>query len=250
LSGLFYKYRELDSNNYSLDILLKKELWLAEPASLNDPFDCQSEYSKLFDDAIRKLKMPIVAVESFKKSASEAMSYLRILSLSINEVNPLLWAHYADSHRGFCLGFDDNHFNTSINSRLKPQKVKYRSDLPSLEFSDQLLNSNFSDKQDRIDLIQMLENFTYEVALTKPFEWKVEEEYRVVTQHPVQGKVISFNRLALREVIFGLNMDLKKQNEIMQILSQKEWKHVKLFKIEKPNGSFELAKKEIGFNRS
>jgi hypothetical protein len=248
LSGLFYKYRELDSNNYSLDILLKKELWLAEPESLNDPFDCQSEYSKLFDDAIRNLKIPLVAVESFKKSASESMSYLRVLSLSINEVNPLLWAHYADSHRGFCLGFDDNHFNTSINPRLKPQKVKYRSDLPSLEFSDQLLNSNFSDKQDTINLIQVLEKFTYEIALTKPLEWKVEEEYRVVTQHPVQGKVVSFNSLALREVIFGLNMDLKKQDKIMQILSQKEWKHVKLFKIEKANGSFELAKREVRCN--
>jgi hypothetical protein len=246
LSGLLYKYRDFDEKNRYLDILHKKELWLAEPKTLNDPFDCQSEYAKLFNDAIRELTISPKAIESFKKSAQEAVNNLRVLSLSSNELNPLLWSHYSDSHRGFCFGFDEYYFDT-FNSRLKPQKVSYKTDLPSLKFSKLLLNSNFKDKKDRIELVKTLDDFIYEIALTKPGEWEREEEFRVVTQHPMQGKVVKFNSQALREVVFGLNIDLNKQNELIETLSVKEWEHVKFFKIEKANGSFKLTKKNLLF---
>jgi hypothetical protein len=245
LSDLLYKYRDFDDENNPLDILNKKQLWLAEPKTLNDPFDCQYEYWKLFDDAIRELKISNTSIESFKKSSREVMNNLRVLSLSSNEENPLLWAHYANKHKGFCLGFDSNHFETSINSRLKPQEVNYSSNLPQLRFSSLLQNSAFQDKKDIHELITSLDDFIYEVALTKPIEWELEGEFRVVTQDPMQGKSVKFNRLALREVVLGLNTDPKKQNEITNILAKDEWKHVKLFKINKVNGSFSLSKKPL-----
>jgi hypothetical protein len=245
LSGLLYKYRDFDDKNNPLDILNKKQLWLAEPKTLNDPFDCQIEYAKLFDDAIRELKITNAAIESFKKSSREVMNNLRVLSLSSNEINPLLWAHYANKHKGFCLGFDFGYGNTFINPKLRPQKVNYSSDLPQLKFSNLLLNSNFNEKKDIVELVRVLDDFIYKVALTKPSEWTTEGEFRTVTQHPMQGKSVKFAKMALREVVLGLNIDSTNQDNITQILAEDEWKHVKLFKIEKENGSFSLTKKEL-----
>jgi hypothetical protein len=241
MSKFIYKYRNFEGKH--LDILRKKELWLATPESLNDPFDCQIEYAELFDAAISKLQISLEAKQSFKSSALEAVSNLRVLSLSRGELNPLLWAHYSDSHKGFCLGFDE--CQLGISQRTKPQEVEYRDKLPSLMFSEHLLNSNFKDKSHRIELIKTLDEFTYKVAFTKPKEWEVENEFRIVHIHPTQGNVREFPRLALREVIMGLNIDETNQEIITKILSADEWKHVKLFKIEKGLGSFNLTKEQI-----
>jgi hypothetical protein len=241
MSEFIYKYRKYEDR--TLDILRKKELWLATPESLNDPFDCQIEYAELFDAAISKLQISSKAIQSFKSAALEVVSNLRVLSLSRGELNPLLWAHYSDSHKGFCLGFDEYQLGTT--ERMKPQKVEYTEALPSLTFSERLLKSNFKDKSHRIELISTLEDFTYKVALTKPKEWEVENEFRIVHKHPMQGNVRKFGRLALREVILGLSMDEANQEKIIEILSIDEWKHVKLFKIEKALGSFNLTKRQI-----
>jgi hypothetical protein len=58
--------------------------------------------------AFRKL------LEEFTPKAKEILTvaiekHLGILSLSEDLLNPLLWAHYADAHRGFALEFDANH---------------------------------------------------------------------------------------------------------------------------------------------
>ncbi|MGL1958042.1 MAG: DUF2971 domain-containing protein [Colwellia sp.] len=241
MSEFIYKYRKYEDR--ALDILRKKELWLATPESLNDPFDCQIEYAELFDAAISKLQISSKAIQSFKSAALEVVSDLRVLSLSRGELNPLLWAHYSDRHKGFCLGFDE--YQLGMSERLRPQEVEYTDELPFLAFSERLLKSNFKDKSHRIELISTLENFTYKVALTKPKEWVVENEFRIVHKHPMQGNVRKFGRLALKEVIFGLNMDEPNQDEIIEILSIDEWKHVKLFKIEKGLGSFNLTKRQI-----
>ena len=47
------------------------------------------------------------------------------------------------------------------------------------------------------------------------------------------------------EHVLGLNIDSTNQDNITQLLAADEWKHVKLFKIEKENGSFSLTKKEL-----
>jgi hypothetical protein len=243
LSQLVYKYRAYDAR--ALEIIINRQLWLAEPSSLNDPFDCQIEYSQAFDAAISSLNISDKAMNSFSEASVSALKNLRVLSLSKSPINPLLWAHYADSHNGFCLGFNPQNMEGWHNTRLRPQDVKYQDKLPTLEFQSELLNSDFSEPTHRRNLVSLLDDFLHNVALTKPKEWNVEEEMRIVTKHPMQGTSISFLPTGLEEVIFGLNMSANTQATIQSLFLAKHWHHVKFYKIKKEVGSFNLTKAPI-----
>jgi hypothetical protein len=244
LSNLVYKYRAYDAR--ALEIIINRQLWLAEPSSLNDPFDCQVEYSQAFNHAISSLKISEKAIASFTEASVGAMEKLRVLSLSKSDVNPLLWAHYADSHNGFCLGFNPQEMQGWQNPQLRPQDVQYANQLPVLKFPSHILDSDFSDNPTHIrELIATLDKFLHNVAITKPKEWSVEEEMRIVTKHPMQGTSIKFLPNGLEEVTFGLNMSLDTQATIQSMFLAEHWHHVKFFKIKKSFGSFNLTKSPV-----
>ncbi|OLQ94528.1 hypothetical protein BIY21_08570 [Vibrio ponticus] len=242
LSQLVYKYRDYDLR--ALEIIISKQLWLAEPSTLNDPFDCQVEYSQAFEAAISHLQLSAEAIKSFSRASTDVVKNLRVLSLSKTAENPLLWAHYANSHKGVCLGFNPQYLSGWHNPQLRPQDVKYSNESPILEFPRYLMESDFKDPKHRSNLVFILEEFLHQLALTKPKIWEVEEEIRVVTKHPMQGKSISFLPIALEEVVFGLNMSPQAQLTIRGLFTESQWHHVNFFKMTKSAGSF-VIKKEL-----
>lgn len=244
MEDLVYKYR--DYNERALEIIIKRELWLAEPQTLNDPFDCQTEYSEILINAINALTLSEEEIIFYRDAASKIIKRLRILSLSSQNNNPLLWAHYSNSHKGFCLEFDYMQFEGVYNPALRPQVVNYESQMPKLSLPQELINMcNSNNVKWEEELGKHLDKCVYELALTKPKEWEYEKELRVITIHPKQGKVIKFDHDALRAVYFGLNMPTSQQSTVMQLLSSNEWKHVKFYQMEKEAGSFKLIPKLI-----
>lgn len=67
-----------------------------------------------------------------KQMLTEALNTkVGILSLSETIINPLLWAHYADSHKGFAIEFNTEHsfFNRRRSDKdelFHLRKVKYK----------------------------------------------------------------------------------------------------------------------------
>ncbi|MGR6859828.1 DUF2971 domain-containing protein [Aliivibrio salmonicida] len=241
--NLVYKYRNYDAR--ALEIIINKQLWLAEPSTLNDPFDCQHEYTQVFEEALTELNLSPEAALHLSRASSNAMKNLRVLSLSKSELNSLLWAHYANSHHGFCLGFNPQYMNGWELLQLRPQDVKYEDQLPRLNFPKHLINADFKTTKDNRDLVKALDAFLHQVALTKPSEWKYEGEMRIVKKHPMQGTFVNFQPAALEEVIFGLNMSPAAQLTIMELFKGSEWGHVNFFKIGKSAGSLQLKKESI-----
>ncbi len=85
---------------HALDDLTKKRVKIAEIGNLNDPFELWSCDHR--DPAQR------VAFRRWKRDMSTQFG---MLCFSAGWDSPLLWSHYADRHRGICLGFDigDDH---------------------------------------------------------------------------------------------------------------------------------------------
>ena len=110
-----FKYREF--NKSSIELLINRELWFAEPKSLNDPFECQRTYSSVLDATWEKHE----ASESYKLEIDEKLSkYLNktgICSFSRTRKNQLMWAHYADEHKGFCIGFNQRELESTREDR-------------------------------------------------------------------------------------------------------------------------------------
>ena len=80
---------------YGLDNLQRKRLKIATIEQLNDPFEVLGV--ALQDAAIR---------DRYKKLKQGLADYMGLLCFSANWSNPVQWSHYADHHRGICLGFD------------------------------------------------------------------------------------------------------------------------------------------------
>jgi len=91
---MLYKYRSLKNFKYFVDIILNNRLHAASYFDLNDPMEGHYLYSSggLTKELIRKIK--------------DKKDQLSICSLSRTKENALMWAHYADGHRGVVIGVE------------------------------------------------------------------------------------------------------------------------------------------------
>src|SRR5690349_14008365 len=126
---------------FLLDILIRNKLYFSNPLELNDPHELRPSFSlgnirnifyrKKFIDYVYEIisnDYPHLTKEQFAAAISEHKDLVsqrfgqrytarfrqhfstgqRICSFSATPSNPLLWSHYADSHRGVCLIFEAN----------------------------------------------------------------------------------------------------------------------------------------------
>ena len=87
-----------------------------------------------------------------------------VLCLSEDHTNLLMWAHYADSHRGICVGFDSSHSffcrRIARDDELRQlRKLSYSKDRPHIELVNAVGFSDF---------------------LTKSMDWSYEREWRML----------------------------------------------------------------------
>jgi len=159
------------------DIALGR-LKVARFSDLNDPFELVG--ANFREREVRKI------VRGFK-SAFDAQTGL--LSFSEDWAEPVLWSHYATSHRGICLGFN---VPRNLVERVLYQDERFRAELDNTENPDQLPE----------DLQQLL-------RCTKYRNWGYELEYRqfVPLESAVQEGRLHFllfgPHLELAEVVLG-----------------------------------------------
>ena len=98
---MLYKYRGIQNFRFFVDIIMKSRLFAATYKDLNDPMEGKYYYHHgVLDKTV------------VNKLASEKED-LRICSLSRRKDNELMWAHYAEGHRGVVVGLSiaDKDFN-------------------------------------------------------------------------------------------------------------------------------------------
>jgi hypothetical protein len=172
------------STKHAFDDIRNRRLKIAQLEDLNDPFEFQAV--NLCDPVHAQAFYGIPKAGSIGFLAEIARRF-GVLCFSEDKSDLLQWAHYADHHRGICLGFD-------VESEGKFGPVEYVSErLPWPEQLDQ--------------------NFMWELLRTKSVDWKYEKEWRVFTQmkegisDKCTGRVLYFAdfgaELILREVILG-----------------------------------------------
>jgi len=254
--NLLYKYRKFDTR--ALRILVSKELYFAAPDALNDPLDCRLPVLSFLDQIIaaepvgnsrnilsRLRDMTVTnrttgGIELMHRTFETLPLTTGILSLSRDPTDALLWSHYADGHRGFCLGFEPSYFDDLIanweqHDLLGASDVNYV-DMPLLPFRNlwfqkakdieaaqtapvankEVLISEFSESYKRDVIVTVL--------TTKSKHWAYEREYRAVREKP---GLIAFPAPALREIIFGLRSSDADRLTVKTLLDGPEWEHVR-----------------------
>lgn len=235
-----YKYKTLTVN--SLMELDRQMLWHCLPTGFNDPCDSAMHlltsnnreqqgdviinhlnHSENLAELIEKTEV----VERFlhhKAKIEQRLKKVGICSFSAKGNNPLMWAHYANEHKGFCLEFTlDN--ETDIN---KFEKVNYEEEFNSFELMEKYIDSNGESKE--------LDN---KLLVTKSGDWRYEEEYRVIEK---SGNQLYPFPLRLSAVIFGAKCSEVDIENIVSILSKHDKKpELKMAYIDSSSFSLEVA---------
>ena len=95
--NLLYKYRSIENFRFFADIILKQRLFAALYSDLNDPMEGRYLYH-----GSQSMDKDVERILNGKKNK------VRIVSLSRNQDNELMWAHYANGHRGVAVGVEVN----------------------------------------------------------------------------------------------------------------------------------------------
>ncbi|TPG75907.1 DUF2971 domain-containing protein [Pseudomonas mandelii] len=177
---VLYKYYGFNSG---LSALKSSLLGFRTPGYFNDPFELS--YLDNAEGSDLKLTHMQTRLKNFRESVV-------ILSLTRTPLNPLMWAHYAEEHKGFVIGYQvDTPFLKSRDFNLIPidggdvmytnTKTLHALTLENKELLDHLeLTTMFPG--DYREAFPELENLARKVFLVKHACWVYEEEVRVVKQ--------------------------------------------------------------------
>lgn len=137
----------------------------------------------------------------------------------------LMWAYYADGHKGFCL-----EFNTEYKPFSKIRKVKYKNSIPAIDSNTIVDPSN--------DLLTIIDACLF----VKYRQWSHEREWRVL--HEKNRTTYGYLPNALKAIYFGSKIPFT-DLEIISLIIKGQHPKCKLYQMEKIPGQFKLIPKNI-----
>lgn len=176
---MYYKYRGVTELKYLLDIFLNKRLFAAQYFNMNDPMEGYYRYT------IGDLSNSVMSAIKSEKSK------IGICSLSRTKDNNLMWAHYAEGHKGIVIGVEIN------ANKYDVEPVKY----------DEIIDLSIYQNHDSSHLAKEILSHKYKI-------WGYEEEVRIFVKHK------SFIQVNVREVIFGCKMAPKEKQFFNKLISK------------------------------
>lgn len=189
---ILYKYVGFDAG---LAILETQMIGFSLPRDFNDPFEGTA--------LALKGEVAGISVES-GAVRNRFINKYAVLSLTRAPLNPLMWSHYADSHKGMVIGIDTEKAGLeSFNDYVIPAQ---RGEMIYLNTVPKLINSISSEQLMQIGNPELIswessERLLKHAFLYKQLCWAYEEEVRVVkclgqdyiSYHSIDDKKIKIN---------------------------------------------------------
>lgn len=217
-----YKFRTC--NKYLYQSLINESIGLTSPGYFNDPFDSPIlellNNDEDFSQYIRQAYNEGLKVSCFSSNIKLPREETHTDEIINNEeklkgalpeyLNELMWAHYADSHKGVCIKY---HFPNSFT------KFVDNSDGVTCFFNDVTYSDSDISQYSNKDSINMKDAF-----FLKGKQWEYENELRLL-YFDVNGregyKVIKAEN-CIEAVYFGLRCSEEDKTTIMNILKDKK----------------------------
>lgn len=136
-----------------------------------------------------------------------------------------LWSHYADRHKGIALGFSfkDTEFNNRIFEVKYPPK-NVRGGVFSL---DELIRSYGIDFQKHEKTWSNIIELFAKTALTKHFDWKYEQEWRMIDTNDTTS-YLPINDTLIRSIHFGLQISDDDKEKLINLIKH-QYQKTKIF---------------------
>lgn len=246
----FYKYQGI--KDWSFESLKSQTIYFSSPDNFNDPYDCAVApficalsdqdldriHEKISSDAAtpESVKLELTSInpdvlrktllEALNKNLQEAITKFRairgISCFSEKNDELLMWAHYADKYKGFCLEFSGS--STIFDKAIK---VDYSHTIPSLTAENQFeifANNNF-------------ERILEKLFCTKSASWSYECEWRLL--HANAGVKYKYPEDCLTGIYFGSEMSPQHMEDVCATVRRHN-KSVKLWKGSRSKTEFKM----------
>lgn len=177
---ILYKYY---SFNAGMKAVASRQLGFRKPKEFNDPFEL-SAFSAVPDEDLLDTTDGLGVITPRVDSVADQVV---ICSLTRSPINPLMWSHYGNDHRGIVVGYDVNvPLLTEGDSTLIPV------DEGSVFYSHSKESDTWSqrDKDNIFEIVlsalgipspeQEIKHLMKRLLLNKSIHWAYEEEVRVV----------------------------------------------------------------------
>lgn len=228
---ILYKYRSM-KDPYLEDVILNQNIYFSAPRKFNDPFDfypvinivgtkkdvtacrkriVQDNYPSYdrnqIKAEIKEFRKRTPNLQKFMDNIDikKELDHFKTYCLSKTQKSILMWSHYANEHKGICLGFESVVGSTFGNAKeVNYDKNRYNINWLLQDRDKQLINSLYH----------------------KSIDWAYEKERRIIyPDHP--GKQ-SYQPNELKEVIFGDKITDKDRQLMLVWLNKLEHKPILL----------------------
>ena len=237
---LYRYYGELD---YALDTIVNNRLHFAAPTDFEDPFDCRPKFALSFckrqPDSIWRRYFTILAKEQYpgisdnearqhaeaaietgihqdklwlreadeeiRRSCAEHISDLRVCCFSKSPRNAMMWAHYADNHRGLVLQFKSSAMQDDVGLSEGFEVEYFRQPIP--------LRRHVVAMEATIDGDNVA--FARLILCSKSYEWRTEEEVRFFSRNTY----VPYSEEMLTGILLGSECPVHWQDHIYGALS-------------------------------
>lgn len=204
----------LDISEKALEMTYRKIMELSENRSIQQQF-----WEYVFS-----------MIELLKKQMREN---LKVICFSQQYISNLMWSHYADYHKGFCLMYQKEELKESVIYDLNGNKIKNKIELLEVEYSEEQLDIGpylyyyipikfWGHSCKGIDLIEV-EKITKKIISSKSNDWKYEDEWRAIPQEVdvFSKNDISYIKIKPSALFLGSMMDIKTKKELVDIARSK-----------------------------
>ena len=238
LPRYIYKYYTNEKNRLQ-DTLTNQTVWFSRPMEFNDPFDCRlivdtTNTEKEILDYVNYLcnQRPVSDVDRLKAqlnflnseyryeiandSIQDAVSKSGVSCFSRINDSILMWSHYSNSHKGYCIKFDlleDQDFF------MVPVIVDYKDVYPYFNYI-----------RDR--------KYIFKYIFGNKFcDWSYEKEIRIVRKEIGNVKL---NPESIVEISFGIDCENSNIDLIKDICKSKNYKHIRFQKAKRKERDFQI----------
>lgn len=209
-----FKYFNLEKHNF--DSLREKYLYFSKYSNFNDPFDCSLD---LITFSKKNGRYKPQQVKNFQETKTK-IEELGICCFSRTNKSILMWSHYADNHKGFCIEFETNKRLLGINP----------------------LDINYTDKFNKSQYLKQPKDSLYHLIYTKASNWKYEQELRSFDYNLFneESRKIKFIDTDIKAIYFGVKTEKSNIELIRKIIIENYSNNISFFQGKKSNSSFEI----------
>lgn len=160
-----FRYQCCNENN--LNALRNEKIWMAYPKEFNDAFEFNCTIGNKEDSFLEKMgilekfpklkKLNLDKQKTSKEIIAGAQEDFAVCCFMEDNKSQLMWSHYADGHKGFCVefSFDEERFYNFV------YPVCYRKKMINIELENK-----------KADFLPIM--------LTKSEVWAYEHEWRII----------------------------------------------------------------------